>query len=102
MNKDVENNETQKSESRKTESQDTSTNGGIVKKNNMNPEESVAQAQKTGTHTPGPHQKSEVAREGSGEQSHENRANPEKDHTPGHMGYTRENLENVNPTRREP
>jgi hypothetical protein len=35
-------------------------------------------------------------------QKHENRTNPDKDHVPGHKGYDRSNLENVNPTRREP
>jgi hypothetical protein len=35
-------------------------------------------------------------------QKHENRQNPERDHVPGHKGYDRNDLENVNPTRREP
>jgi hypothetical protein len=30
-----------------------------------------------------------------GHQKHENRLNPEKDHVPGHLGYTRANLEGV-------
>lgn len=35
-------------------------------------------------------------------QRHESRVSPEKDHVPGHLGYNRSNLNNVNPTRREP
>jgi hypothetical protein len=57
--------------------------------------------QKVGTHTPGTHQRSETVREGQKDgdtkQMHENRENPAKDHVPGHMGYTRENLVGVNP-----
>lgn len=37
-----------------------------------------------------------------GHQKHENRENPEGDHPTGHLGYNRSNLDNVNPTRREP
>lgn len=53
--------------------------------------------QTVGTHTPGTHQRSETAQENSEgtKQMHENRENPEKDHVPGHMGYTRENLNTV-------
>ncbi len=42
--------------------------------------------------------------EGQGHrQMHEDRANPDRDHVPGHKGYNqRDHQENVNPTRREP
>lgn len=51
-----------------------------------------------GTHTPGNHQRSETVREGGSEQTHENRANPEKDHVPGHLGYSINDVKGVNPT----
>ena len=55
--------------------------------------------QTVGTHTPGNHQRSETVRKGQKEgeapQMHENRDNPEQDHVPGHMGYTRDNLVGV-------
>jgi hypothetical protein len=51
-----------------------------------------------GTHTPGQHARSETVREGSDGQKHENRQNPERDHVPGHMGYTDEDVEGVERT----
>lgn len=41
---------------------------------------------------------SEGAKERGARQAHENRENPDADHVPGHKGYTRENLNTVNPT----
>lgn len=54
-----------------------------------------------GTHTPGNHQRSETVRNAEGEatqQSHENRENPLKDHVPGHLGYSMNDVKGVNPT----
>jgi hypothetical protein len=53
-----------------------------------------------GTHTPGTHQRSETVRANSEEgtkQTHENRENPLKDHVPGHLGYSMEDVKGVTP-----
>lgn len=84
----------------KTQNQiDSGSDGMRDDRSNGNPE--------VGTHTPGKHLRSDTVRhsenqdENGVKQTHENRENPEQDHVPGHMGYSREDVRGINPTDRE-